>query len=390
MPQHDQTTTPLRALARTLEQCRRSSMLIKRTLLMLAVLTLAFGALFSWKTIQFDKAGQQLAQRPPTVVSAVRVETESWEPYLSATGTLTASQGVSVSNEVAGVITGIHFVSGQTVKKGDLLLQLDDSVARAQLLGLKARERLARLDLKRDRTLIDKKYISRSGLDRAETELDEAVAEVKAKQALIAKKQIRAPFSGRLGIRQVNPGEYIAAGARIVSLQALDPIYADYTLPELHLARLHVGQPVRVLVRAYKNAIFEGRISAIAPEIDKETRSLKIRVILPNPQRKLRPGMFVEARTILPLRRNLLTLPRTAITYAPYGASVYVIERSGEAATVQRRTVKTGQVRGEHVEIVEGLSAGLEVVSAGQIKLRNGMPVIIDNSITLDAAEPPG
>jgi membrane fusion protein, multidrug efflux system len=364
-------------------------MLIKRTLLMLTVLALAFGGLFSWKTIQFDKAGRRLAQRPPTVVSALRVKTESWEPYLSATGALTASQGISVSNEVAGLITGIHFVSGQNVKKGDLLLQLDDRVARAELLGLKARERLARLDLKRDRTLINKKYISRSGLDRAETELDEAVAGVEAKQALIAKKRIRAPFSGRLGIRQVNLGEYIAAGAQIVSLQALDPIYADYTLPERHLARLQVGQPVQVLVQTYQHAIFEGRISAIAPEIDKETRSLKIRVILPNSQKKLRPGMFVETRTILPLRRNLLTLPRTAITYAPYGASVYVIERQGKSATAQRRTVKTGQVRGRRVEIVEGLSAGLEVVSAGQIKLRNGMPVSIDNSITLDAAEPP-
>ena len=364
-------------------------MLIKRTLLMLAVLTLAFGALFGWKTMQFDKTGRRLAQRPPTVVSAVRVETESWEPYLSATGTLTASQGISVSNEVAGVITEIHFVSGQTVNKGDLLLQLDDSVARAELLGLMAQERFARLDLKRDRALITKKYISRAGLDRAETTLDEAIAQAKAKQALIAKKQIRAPFSGRLGIRQVNLGEYIAPGARIVSLQALDPIYADYTLPERHLAQLHVDQPVRVLVQAYENAVFEGRISAIAPEIDKETRSLKIRVILPNPQKKLRPGMFVETRTILPLRRDLLTLPRTAITFAPYGASVFVIEHTGESTTVQRRTIRTGQVRGERVEIVEGLSAGTEVVSAGQIKLRNGMPVAIDNNITLNAAAPP-
>ena len=363
-------------------------MLIKRTVLMLLFLSLAFGALFTWKTIQFDKAGRRLAQRPPTVVSAVRVETESWEPYLSATGTLTASQGISVSNEIAGVITGIHFVSGQAVKKGDLLLQLDDAVARAELLGLKAQKRFARLDLERDRALITKKYISRAGLDRAETTLDEAIAQVKAKQALIAKKQIRAPFSGRLGIRQVNPGEYIAPGARIVSLQALDPIYADYTLPERHLALLHVGQPVRISVQAYRDATFAGRISAIAPEIDRKTRSVKIRVILPNPQNRLHPGMFVEARTILPLRHNLLTLPRIAITYAPYGASVYVIERKGNTATVQRRTVRTGQVRGERVEIVEGLSAGLEVVSAGQIKLRNGLPVVIDNSITLDPAEP--
>jgi membrane fusion protein, multidrug efflux system len=379
---------PIRIFSRSLQQ-RPSTTLIKRTLLMLAVLALAFGALFSWKTMQFDEAGRRMAQRPPTVVSSVRVQTESWEPYLSATGTLTASQGISVSNEVAGLITGIHFVSGQTVNKGDLLLQLDDSVARAELLGLKAQERFARLDLKRDRALIAKKYVSRAGLDRAETTLDEAIAQVKAKQALIAKKQIRAPFSGRLGIRQVNLGEYIAPGARIVSLQALDPIYADYTLPEHHLAELHVGQPVRVLIRAYQDAIFEGRISAIAPEIDKETRSLKIRVMLPDPQKKLRPGMFVETRTVLPLRRNLLTLPRTAITFAPYGASVYVIERSGETATVQRRTVQTGQIRGERVEVGEGLVAGTEVVSAGQIKLRNGMSVVIDNSITLDALEPP-
>ena len=357
----------------------------KRMLLVLLVLGLMLGAMFGWKSYQ----GRQMAALakmppPPATVAAAEVQVETWQHYLQAVGSLVASQGILVTTEVAGKVSEIHFESGQQVETGTLLLQLDESIDRAELEGILAERRLAELQLKRREKLVEKKTLSRSDYDEARLRLDNATAQQDTKQAQIDKKRITAPFSGLLGIRQVDLGEYLQPGAAIVPLQALDPLYVDYSLPERHFDLISVGQAVELEVQAFDGEIFTGRISALNPGIDPGTRSLRIRATLDNPQSRLRPGMFAEVRTVLPQRPDVLTLPRTAITYNPYGDSVFVIQQGDTAPSVQRRQVVTGSVRNGRVEIVHGLDAGERVVIAGQVKLRNGQAVVVDNSITLE------
>ncbi len=358
--------------------------MIKRLFIVLLMLGLVFGGIFGWKYHQ----AQQMAARasmppPPATVSSVEVKTENWQPYLSAVGSLVATQGIFVTNEVPGQVSEIYFESGQNVKKGELLLQLDDSVDRADLDGFLAESRLAEVQFRRTAKLLKDKSVSRSEYDEAKAKLDNARAQVASNRALIEKKGIRAPFTGSLGIRQVDLGEYLAPGSKIVPLEALDPIYVDYALPERHFAKLHVEQNVIIQVQPYPDQVFEGRIEAINPGVDPGTRSVRIRATLSNSDARLRPGMFAEVRTVLPERQNLLTLPETAITYNPYGNSVYVIEKAKGGLVVQRRQVETGQVRDGRVEIITGLKGGEQVVNAGQVKLRNGQGVTIDNKISL-------
>jgi membrane fusion protein (multidrug efflux system) len=357
----------------------------KRMLLVLLALGLVLGAIFGWKSWQeHQMAALARMPPPPATVAAAEVQVESWQPYLQAVGSLVATQGILVTTEVAGKVSEIRFESGQQVEAGTLLLQLDDSIDRAELEGIVAERRLAELQFKRREELVEKKTISRSDYDEAQLRLENARAQLDTKQAQIAKKRITAPFSGLLGIRQVDLGEYLQPGAAIVPLQALDPLYVDYSLPERHLGLISVGQTVQIEVQAYAGETFTGRISALNPGIDPGTRSLRIRATLANPQSRLRPGMFAEVRTILPQRPAVLTLPQTAITYNPYGDSVFVIEDGETGTTVQRRQVETGGVRNGRVEIAQGLQAGERVVIAGQVKLRNGQAVVIDNSIALE------
>jgi membrane fusion protein, multidrug efflux system len=358
---------------------------IKRLILVLIALGLVFGGIFGWKYWQIQQmAALASVPPPPAVVAATPVSTQSWQPYLYAVGSLVARQGVYVSNEVAGQVQAIRFESGQGVKEGDVLVQLDDSVDQADLQGLIAERRLTEIQFERAARLVKDKLTARAEYDEAQANLQNAEAQVAAKQALIAKKRIVAPFSGLLGIREVDLGQYLAPGSRIVSLQALDPIFVDYALPERYLAALAVDQKVAVKVQAFPEQTFEGRISAISPRVETETRNVRVRGVLENPEGRLLPGMFAEVQTVLPEVRTVLTLPRTAITYNPYGDSVYVVEQQDGALVVQRRQVETGEVRAGQVEMVRGLQAGDEVVSAGQVKLRNGQHVRIDNSVDLE------
>jgi membrane fusion protein (multidrug efflux system) len=232
--------------------------------------------------------------------------------------------------------------------------------------------------------LLKDRSVSQSEYDQTRAQLDIAEAAVAAERAAIAKKKIRAPFAGQLGISDINLGEYLSPGAGIVSLQTLDPVYVDYTLPERHFEQIGVGQKILVNVQAFPGRIFEGRISAINPGIDPGTRSARLRATLANPEQLLRHGMFAEVRTVLPARDDILTLPRTAVTYNPYGESVFVILEKDGNRVVERRSIRTGEVRDGRVEIVSGLEPGEQVVSAGQVKLRNGQAVIVDNSVQLD------
>lgn len=357
----------------------------KRMVLVVLALGLLLGAIFGWKFYQAQKmAAQASMPPPPATVAAAEVQTETWQPYLEAVGSLVAIQGIQVTTEVAGKVSRIYFESGEPVEAGTLLIELDDSVDQAELEGIIAERRLAQLQYKRRDELLESKTISRSDVDEARLRLENASAQLAAKQALIAKKRITAPFSGWLGIRQVDLGEYLQPGAAIVPLESLDPIYADFSLPERHLDQLSIGQPVEITVQAFPGESFGGQISSMDPGIDPGSRSLRLRATLANPDGRLRPGMFAGVRTLLPQRPAVLTLPQTAITYNPYGDSVFVIRQGESGASVQRRQVETGGVRNGRVEIVQGLQAGERVVSAGQVKLRNGQPVVVDNSIALE------
>jgi membrane fusion protein (multidrug efflux system) len=357
----------------------------KRMLLVLLALGLVLGAMFGWKFYQAQKmAALAFMPMPAATVATATVQAETWQPYLEAVGSLVAIQGILVTTEVAGNVHAIHFESGQPVEAGTLLLEVDNSVEQAELAGIIAERRLAELQFKRRKGLLESKTISPSDVDEARLRLENASAQLAARQAIIAKKRITAPFSGWLGIRQVDLGEYLQPGTAIVPLEALAPIHVDFALPERHLDEISVGQAVEVKVQAFPGEIFTGKISALNPGIDPGTRSLRIRATLENQQTRLRPGMFAAVRTLLPQQPAVLTLPQTAITYNPYGNSVFVIQQGESGLQVQRRQIETGGVRVGRVEIVKGLEAGEQVVVAGQMKLRNDQAVLVDNSIVLD------
>lgn len=359
--------------------------MIARLVVVLLALGAVFGGIFGWKYYQQREAGPSGSPPPPTVSSA-EVRLARWQPRLEAVGGFTAIQGVRVTTEVPGLVKEIRFHSGQDVQAGDLLVELDDAVDRAELKDLLASVRLAKVEFTRQVRLLRNDNTTRSAYDNALASLQSLRAKAEAKQALIRKKRIRAPFSGRLGIRQIDLGEYLEPGSAIVPLQALAPIYLDFTLPEQHLARLAESQRVRATVRAFPARTFEGRITAINPGVDPETRNVRVRATVGNPEQRLRPGMFAEVQVLLPGRREVRVLPRTAITFNPYGDSVFTITRDqDDHLVVQRRQVKTGAVRDGRVEILEGVEPGQRIVAAGHMKLRNGQRVRVDDSVDLQA-----
>ncbi len=358
--------------------------MIRRLLLVLLVLAAVIGGLgfIKFRQIQAEIAQFSVPQ-PAPVVTVATVKESRWEPTLESVGTVHAVQGVEVSNQVPGQVQELRFDSGSRVRTGDILLLLDDDIDQADLEGLKAAERLAAVQLKRNSTLLSSKAVSVGDVDTVAAQMEQARALVKAKEAAIDKKVIRAPFDGLLGIRQVDLGQYLKEGTTIVALQSLDPLYVDYALPERDLARLRLGQPVRVRVAAYPDQVFQGSISAIAPAVDKGTRNVQIRARFANPQGHLRPGMFARVETLLPVEARVLTLPREAITYNTYGDSVFLIAEQDGKPRVERRQIATGAVQGDEVAVTHGLTAGDRVVLAGQVKLMNGQEVQIK---TADAA----
>jgi membrane fusion protein (multidrug efflux system) len=321
-------------------------------------------------------------------VSTTTAAAAPWQRQFHSVGTLAAVQGVTVSNQLDGSVAKIAFESGQRVKAGDLIVQQDISTDAAQLEGLVAQADLARITLARAKQLRESNTNAQADLDSAEAGYRAASSAVENQRALIGKKTICAPFSGLLGIRQVNLGQYLAAGAPIVSLQALDPIYVNFTLPQQDVGDLHVGQAVRMTVDAYPGSVFEGRVSALNSKIDDATRNIQVQATIPNADERLIPGMFASVNVILPHVDSFVTLPETAIVYNPYGNAVYVIERTTNEAGAQQLVarqhfVTLGETRGDEVAVVKGISAGDEVVTAGQLKLHNGSPVLINNAVQL-------
>jgi len=361
---------------------------IKRLLSVLVILALLFGSLFGWKNWQSQKQAAMRGAPPPAVVSTREVTSEQWQPALESIGTIIPTRGVVVPAEVPGVVREIHFNSGERVDLGALLVRFDVEVDLAELEALKADRRLAEITVTRLQKIVKDNLGSRSDLDTAQATLDRTDASIAAKEAMIRKKSIRAPFAGELGIRRINPGQYLAPGDAVVELVALDPIFAEYSLPERYLPELADGQDVAVTVEAYPGVVFEGKIEAISPSVQQASRSVRIRALIDNPDRRLRPGMFAEIRTMLPLRDNVLTLPERAVAYNPYGASVFVVVEKDGQPTAKLVQIEIGPVRDGRVEVTRGLQVGDRVVSDGHNKLRNGRQLAIDNTVDPDASDP--
>lgn len=359
------------------------------------IVVVVFGGLAGVKTLQIQTliaAGKSFVQPPESISSAIARE-EHWQETLEAIGSISAVQGVTVTPEVAGTISEIAFESGAAVKKGDLLVRLDTSSEEAQLRALEAQANLAKINAERVRHLRTDNTVSQSELDTAEATLKQMEANADAIRAAIEKKTIRAPFAGKLGIRQVNLGEYLDTGKPIVSLQALSPVYADFSLPQQNLSQLKTGMRVVVSMDTYPGRSFEGALTAINPDLDPITRSVRLQATLENTNQLLRPGMYARVEVQLPIEKNVLIIPATAVLSNPYGDSVYLIENSTNAATggsvVRQQFIRTGQARGDFVAVESGLEPGVKVVASGLFKLRNGTAVVENNDVVPKATETP-
>ena len=366
----------------------------KRMILMLLAMGLLVGGILGYKLFGRYMMNKVMASQkpPPAAVSVAEVRELSWEPTLHAVGSFTAVQGITVNAQLDGAVTRIAFESGATVKEGDLLVQQDISAEAAQLANAEAAAVLAQLGLGRAKELRAQSTNAQADLDAATAASQQTQANVTATKAVIDKKTIRAPFDGRLGIRQVSLGQFLRSGAAVVELQMLDPIYINFALPQQNVAQVVAGQPVRVSVDAYPNEVFAGTVNALNPDVDDATRNFQIQATLKNPDGKLRPGMFGSVEVQLPATAKVITLPLSAIVYNPYGNAIYVVEgqdKEGGDLTVRQQFVQTGATRGDQVAVTKGVKPGDVVVTAGQLKLRNGASIVINNKVTpSDSATP--
>jgi membrane fusion protein (multidrug efflux system) len=351
--------------------------------------------------INFGKQAQKAGPPPETVGTSV-VQSQVWEGTLASVGSVAAVRGVALSNDAPGIVSRIFFESGDVVRQGQVLLQLDSNVERAQLASTESRRELAEINASRSKVLVASGAIAQSQLDNDDSAFKTSRRDVTALQAQIDRKIVRAPFSGRLGIRQVNLGQYLNPGTQITVLEALDSVYVDFTLPQQRLSDVKVGMPVRVSIEGAQSSASDGVITAIDPEVDATTRSIKLRASAPNKQEKLRPGMFADVSVILPAQPAQITVPATAVIHAAYGDSVYVVADKADDAgnpvlgpdgkhveIARQQFVKVGDARGDFVAILDGVTAGASVVTAGAFKLHNGASIIVDNDVKPTASMDP-
>lgn len=374
-----------------------------RYVITIAVLILTVGILAGIKGAQIKTLigfGEEMqkAGPPPEAVNAAPVERQRWERTLTAVATVVSSKGVTVSNDAPGVVTKLNFDSGATVKVGQPLVELDASVERAQLESLRARLVLANQSLQRTKKLIDSGVSTQAEVDAQESEFRGLMADMRAIQAQIERKTVRAPFAGKLGIRAVNLGQYLAPGTTLTMLESTDAVFVDFTLPQQDLPNIQLGRPVRVRTDAGGKVIAEGKISAVDSAVDAVTRSLKIRASIPEAGAVLRTGMFVNAEVVLPEQADVVAVPVTSVVRAPYGDSVFVVEPKVASAAnggpegaqagglvARQQFVRLGGMRGDFVSVEAGVDAGQKVVSAGAFKLRNQAPVTIKNEVGVEA-----
>lgn len=384
----------------------------KRMIIMLLLAGLVFGGIFGMKWFG-NKMMVQFVENMPAPrpsITAGSVEEMTWDNSLEAIGSFVAVNGADVTTEIGGLVTAIHFDSGAQVSKGQLLVTLEAASERAELQRLKAQSELAALNRDRREKLFKLEAISKSDYDAVVTEAAAADAALASQAAKLAQKEIRAPFAGTLGIRRINVGQFLTPGTAIVALQSLDPIEVDFFLPEQRMAEVQPGFAVEVTTDSYPGEVFKGKVLAVEPRIDAATRNFSVRARLPNADRKLRPGLFGSIKLNLPGEKTLAVIPRTAVNYSSYGTSVFVLQKmktpleavsipgmAPMAATdteVIQRFVKLGEARGDFIAVTEGLKAGDRVATSGLLKLRNGQPVVVDNSVApkpeLNPAVPAG
>jgi membrane fusion protein (multidrug efflux system) len=391
----------------------------KRMFIMIGLVLLLIIVIAGIKGLSIYKMVSGMKPPPPSTVSATKVAYAEWQPALTAVGSLRAARGADLALDIAGLVTKVNVQSGDEVKEGQILLQLRDSEDIAQLHQLEAAASLAEVTFGRAKQQLAVKAISQADYDAASADLKAKQAAVQQQQVNVSKKTLRAPFAGRAGIVTINPGTFLDSGKTIVTLQQLDPVFVDFHLPQRNLGELHVGQKVTLTLDAFADKHFEGVLSAISPKVDSDTRNVQIEAKVPNPDRVLTPGMFANASIEVGSQQRYLTLPQTAVVYNPYGETVFVVKRKSEfdkaqaAATksaddkaqpgakesgkdpkqdkskelppdtlvAQQTFVTTGATRGDQVAIVKGLDEGAEVVTSGQIKLKNGAAVTVDNKV---------
>ncbi len=400
----------------------------KRMFIMIGLVLLLIVVIAGIKALTIYKMISGMKPPPPATVSTIKVTSSEWQPALTAIGSLRAARGADLALDIAGLVTKVNVQSGDEVKEGQVLLQLRDSEDVAQLHQLEAAAALAEVTFGRAKQQLAVKAISQADYDTAAADLKARQAAVQQQQVNVSKKQLRAPFSGRAGIVTINPGAFLDSGKMIVTLQQLDPVFVDFHLPQKNLGELHVGQKVTLTLDAFGSKSFEGALSAISPKVDSDTRNVQIEAKVPNPDRVLTPGMFTNASVEVGEQQRFLTLPQTAVVYNPYGETVFIVRKKSEfdkaqaalkgsddkaqpatkdaskdkdakgadakadagkgqpqlppdALVVQQVFVTTGATRGDQVAILKGIDEGAEIVTSGQIKLKSGSPIKIDNSV---------
>ncbi|NTU76679.1 MAG: efflux RND transporter periplasmic adaptor subunit [Alphaproteobacteria bacterium] len=363
--------------------------MIKRMIVMLALCGLVLGGVFAFKMFGLKMMKQHMAaaSNPPQSVSTIKVSLEGWKTEIRAVGSLRAAKGADLSSEVQGMVENIFFESGQDVEEGTVLLQLRSADDKAKLAALEANLHLAELTVERDGKQLKAKAISQATYDGDAANLESLKAQVAEQRASLEKKTILAPFAGRLGIRQVDVGQYLSPGAAIVTLQQVDPIYLDFSVPQQVLTKVDLGQKIEARTDAYPDKAFEGEVTAVNAKVEENTRNIEVRATLRNADKALKPGMFATVSVTTGAPQQYLTLPQTAIAFNPYGSTVYIVETTGaddkgaKQPTAKMVFVQTGATRGDQIAVLSGIKEGDEVVTAGQLKLRNGSPLVINNSI---------
>jgi membrane fusion protein (multidrug efflux system) len=359
----------------------------KYVILAIVGLVILTGALTGIKALQFSRMADQGRKPQPEIVTTAVANTQVWESTLTAVGSLVAVQGVMIAAEMTGKMVRITFEPGSMVKAGDLLVQQDTAAEEAEFRSAEATVGLTRLTFERARRLLAEGTFSQAEYDKADAEYKQALAQADNIRAVIAKKTVRAPFSGLLGIRLVNLGQMLSPGDEIVSLQALDPIFANFSLPQQQFPRIRPDLEVRVETDALPGEIIKGKITAINPQVETATRNIMVQATVPNGNQHLRPGMFVNVTVLLPEHDTTLVIPATAVLNAPYSDSVFIVEndasdkKSPPGTVVRQQFVKLGERRGDFIAVIAGLKEGETVVSTGVFKLRNGQAVSVDNTL---------
>lgn len=363
--------------------------MIKRMVIMLIVIGLILGGIFGFQAFKNRMIAAYLAnlKAPPQTVSTITAAMSAWQTTLQSVGSFNAVEGASLSAQVLGIVQNIGFQDGQDIKKGDLVVQLLADQQIATLQQYQASATNAQITYDRDSKLIKTNTIPQSQVDSDLAALKAAQAQVVAQQALVDQYSIKAPFDGRLGVKLVSLGQYLAAGTAVVTLQSLDPIQLDFSMPQQALSQLQVGQAVTAMVDAYGKQAFDGKITAISPLVDSQSRNLTIRASFANPDHKLLPGMFGTVSVVVGAPQDYISLPQTAVTINPYGNVVYIVTDKGKGPdgkpqlVANQAFVTTGQARGDQIAVTKGVSVGQEVVTSGQLKLSNGSPVIVNNAV---------